>query len=179
MTKRILSMFIILTMLLTTLCGQAVFAENSNDQIEISSFDIIQVDAEKVAALFLLSDVVNNQDSQWDSSCKISITTPLYDLDNNVTAYECKVVKDVQEKGYIIISASSSLNPIVEFSYESTTPANYMDSIIASDSQSSAEKKYYLGNQQYFVGIKDKNNKLEFKSILKNRVDKKEHEEIF
>ncbi len=181
MTKKLLSRFIILTILLTSLFGQAIFAfdEGSKDVIEVSNFDIKQIDAEKVAALFLLSDLVNNQDTQWDNSCKISSINPLYDLDNNTTAYDCKVVKGDQDKGYIIVSASSSLNPIVEYSYESTTPTDYLNTIASSDSKSHPEKTYYLGNQQYYVGIKEKNNKVEYKSILKQKIDKKDLKKHF
>lgn len=178
MIKRILSVLTILTILCTLLTGQVTFANNDKErrdtsEINVTDFDIVQVDAEKVAALFLLSDIVNNKDSKWDTSCKIGTITPLYDLDNNITAYNCKVAKKGKNIGYINVSASSSLNPIIEYSYEPNNSNDCMNSLASTDSQDVVDKTYYMGNLSYFVGIKDKDNKLTIKSIHQKKLDKK------
>lgn len=178
MTKRILSILIVLTILCTLLTGQVTFAINNTDsrdtsEIDVTNFDIAQVDAEKVAAVFLLSDIVNNKDSKWDNSCKIDTITPLYDLENNITAYNCKVAKEGKNIGYINVSASSSLNPIIEYSYESTNSTDCMNSLASTDSQDVVDKTYYMGNLEYYVGVKDKNNKLTYKSNHQKKSDKK------
>lgn len=181
MTKKILSIMIIITILCTSLFGQAIFANNESgiDEIEVSNFDIAQVDAEKVSAVFLLSDLVNNPDSKWNIDCKIGDITPLYDFDNNVTAYSCQVANGSIDSGYIVVSASSDLSPIIEFSYESKSPSNYVKSTLATQNNASVDKVYYTGGLDYSASLKDKNNNVIHKDFNNEKINKKNLDNSF
>lgn len=47
------------------------------------------------------------------------------------------------------------------------------------DSQDVVDKTYYMGNLKYFVGVKDKNNKLTYKSNHQKKLDKKDISKSF
>lgn len=174
-------MLIILTILCTSLSGQAIFASNESgtDEIEVSNFDIGQVDAEKVSAVFLLSDLANNTDSKWNNGCKIGDIKPLYDFNNNITAYSCQIVNGTVDSGYIVVSASSDLNPIVEFSYESKSPSNYVKSTLATQNNTLVEKVYYTGGLDYFAGLKEKNKNIVNKDFDNKKIDKNDFKNSF
>lgn len=181
MTKKILSVIIMITILWTSIFGQAIFANNesSTDEIEVSNFDVAQVDVEKVSAVFLLSDLVNNPDSKWNNNCKIADVTALYDFDNNITAYSCQVVNGSIDSGYIVVSASSDLNPIIEFSYDSKSPSNYVKSTLANQTNESVDKVYFTGGLDYLAGFKDKNNNIINKDFNNKNIDKKDFKNSF
>jgi hypothetical protein len=91
--------------------------------------------------------------------------TPLYDLDNNITAYSCQIVKGTEDNGFIVVTASSDLFPIVQFSYTSKSPSEALKESTTSESDASLDKVYYTGAFDYFAGLKDKRNNVKFKSI--------------
>ncbi len=170
--KKIIGILIVITLICTIVFSQVTFAEDNNELSEVTKFDVEKPEIDKAAAAFLLSDIVNNNDSQWDNSCKISIVTPLFDLDNIVTAYSCQVVKELEYKGYIIVSASSDLFPIIQFSYTSKSPSETLKNSVENDSDSSVDKVYYTGGFNYFVEVKDKNNDMNCKLITGDKIKK-------
>jgi len=186
MNRKTMSIFLIITLIFTLVFSQATYAAENNDMLltSVTSFDLSQENAEVAAAAFLLSDVVNNEESEWDNTSKIGEVTPMYDLNDNITAYSCQVVTGNENAGYIVVPASSELSPIVEFSYSSESPVGILNNATETLNDTldalnnTSDKVYYTGGFNYFKEVESKG-KMQFNSINNEEIDRADIENNF
>lgn len=79
----------------------------------------------------------------------MSEVTPLYDLDENVSAY-CVSVDNMEGKdnGYIVISSNRHVYPVIEYS---TSGQSIIDTAVKGRSNNDVNKFYYCGNFTYLM----------------------------
>lgn len=81
---------------------------------------------------------------------RIGKTTPVYDVNENITAYIVELVKDGDYAGYIVVSAKKTNYPILEFS-KGKSPLIRMKELGIK-----AEKIYRVGGLKYFLSSEGK-----------------------
>jgi len=104
------------------------------------------------------------RESQNNPDVQVGQIAPMYDIYDNVTAYDISFVCDGRDVGYIIFSNLEKEDPITEFSLEGTSNysrildeeyinANLPSSITVPDTP----KLIYLGTDQLYVADADNN----------------------
>ena len=142
--KKVLCLALSFVMLLSV--SSPAFAANVSEMT-------VQEASEYVALPFMQNSL--------DEDVEISATTPLYDLENNISAYCVSFELNGNPNGYVLISLIHPENPIVEFSFEGiglvetitdkriSKSANTMLPPVIAPNDS---KIYYLGAGALFVG---------------------------
>ncbi|MCX8131431.1 MAG: Spi family protease inhibitor [Clostridia bacterium] len=149
MLLRKLGTLVLSLVLLSQTIASAAPTSLKKDETEAAlNFDVNNTGASKAAVYFMLNDIVYNNESGWDNSCKISSVTPLYGLDEDVTTYVFNISKGSQPKGYIVVAANTEMNPVVEFSYSAKSPIENLEAY--TNGNSKQKKLHYLGNLNYF-----------------------------
>jgi len=90
-------------------------------------------EAGKIAVLFMVNDIENNQESLWTKNTKIYNMVTVRDNTDNVTGYVFELKDKEKYNGYIIISGNYDNNLIHEYSYTSK-PLFYSSNIKDFDS---------------------------------------------
>ena len=102
-----------MTLLLTFGVVTPTLAKENLDPIQLS-----ERGASIVGLTFVKSQIDSGIDTSWNYNTRIYRTTPIYDLNDDITGYTFYLKDDDTEKGYITVSSSSEHSLIKEFSDE-------------------------------------------------------------
>lgn len=151
--------FILSVSLVVTLSMSGVQALAASD--DSSKTTVVSIsEARNVAINQIVGDMQTTNNTNWKPGVKINKSTALFDLDNNPSAYLFEL-KDKQgnDNGYIVVSASKTENPIIEYSYQGSSFFNIAKSVTGTDIEKRHPGKkvkeenfklYYLGEGIYF-----------------------------
>ena len=118
--------------------------------------DIIQTDAEGDLATHGIEYIEEGYPDEFI----VYEIEPLYDHDENISAYNVKI-KDLNDKpsGYIIISADKQEYPIIEYAYDGTFYMESVEKQIMEDKgiayRAGRNRIYYNGNYNYGIKVND------------------------
>ena len=138
--------FSVLAIGLLTVCvgdiNRTQFAQAKTDEI------IDMNEAKLIAEVHIGSSIYlsEGKDECWQWGVSLSEPVPLYDFDDNVSAYYFKIFdKDNNDNGYVVVGANKYAAPIVEFSFkEEFYP-------YAEYEKMNAEKIIYEGGYDYYI----------------------------
>ena len=102
-----------------------------------------------IAKQHVINTVSEEDDCDWKDGVNLSEVIPLYDLDENVSAY-CVSVDNMEGKdnGYIVISSNRHVYPVIEYS---TSGQSIIDTAVKGRSNNDVNKFYYCGNLTYLM----------------------------
>lgn len=132
---------VILTSALFFLSTTILYASNGPQQISIDK-DIALKTAEKFMA----------NTNMFNSNVQAKFKSNMYDTSDNVIGYYCNLISEGKNAGYVLVSATRDLPPVLEYG-EGNIPYEVDKNI------DNGEKFYYLGGSQYEFA----NNSLELK----------------
>lgn len=153
--------FIALTLILTLVMSiSSVYADSYTADKNTNGYASVE-EARNAAIALILGNIETTDNSNWKSGVRISNSRALFDLNEETSAYLFELTnKNEKDSGYIIVSASKSENPIIEYSCEGNV---FLDTAIKT-TQETAEKKhsgkrvkgdktklYYLGGITYLA----------------------------
>lgn len=110
----------------------------------ISSNNIELEQARKIAINFINDNVKTNINCKWNCNTSIKESISLYDEKDNIDAYLFILKNNLNSNGYIVISANTNTDLVLEFSYRSQP--NFKN-------QNNLEKVYYTGLNRYYMKI--------------------------
>lgn len=121
-----------------------------------------------IAKQHVINTVSEEDGCDWKDGVNLSGVTPLYDLDENVSAY-CVSVDNMEgeDNGYIVISSNRHVYPVIEYS---TSGQSIIDIAVKGRSNNDVNKFYYCGNLTYLM----QDNQEEFYDISSGEVIKAE-----
>lgn len=76
------------------------------------------VNARNLAIWFIANNIKNSPECGWNQDTRISEEELVRDENNNIISYIFKLQNNFNDNGYVVVSGSSSMNLISEFSYE-------------------------------------------------------------
>jgi hypothetical protein len=97
--------------MVVTMFSIPVFAKDKGDAIS-------ENEASTVAVAFVASLMRNNSAIQWKDNTVLEDVTYLYDENENLTAYNFQLSKDGVDNGYVIVSADTNQDLILEYAFD-------------------------------------------------------------
>ena len=108
--KRIISLFLILSICFSNYWGAHVSAKT--DEETISSDEAFIIAQLHVGSTILLDKEIDN----WHWGIKVEEPLPTYDISGNVSSYYCKITSENDDnQGYVIVGGNEGSAPIVEY----------------------------------------------------------------
>ena len=158
MLKSAFRRFGCMMLVLAMLMPHAIQAYVSDSEMNIENAPEISETVAIVLAAMHLAGCIENGD--WDAETSIVNVTPLYNIDDQITAYCVDTESSNGECGYIVVSADTEKPLIIEYSPETAmyVEGEVDEEVLYSVSSLSEEEKrvYYYGPLSYST-IKNEN----------------------